>query len=307
MTSRASGRGQESAATRFEVRVPGDELAERVMAEAWEAGAAGIEERAAEAEQGGGAILIVYHAASDAEAVRAALRPFEREGVALGPGEPVETVDWSEAWKEGLEAIEISERLVVRPSFVAHDGPPGQCELIVDPGQAFGTGGHASTLLALEWIDALLAPPADPDPLARVLDVGTGTGVLAMAALTLGSREAVGFDLDPLAAPEARLWAERNSLSGRLRLFTGPIEALAGAPFDWAVANLLRREVLPIAPQIAAALRPGAVVVLSGLLDSDRAEIHSAFGRCGLEPVDERERVDDNGDCWISPLLRRVA
>jgi ribosomal protein L11 methyltransferase len=299
---------QTSEAQRFEVRVREPELAGRVIAEAWAAGAVGIEERQPGGDTGPGAmaVLVVYHEAENAAALRLALAGFESEGVLAGPSEPVPQVDWTQAWKQGLEAIEISDRLVVRPSFVAHAGPLGQQELVVDPGQAFGTGGHASTLLALQWIDSLLAETGGRADLARLLDVGTGTGVLALAALRLGAREAVAFDLDPLAVEEARVWAERNGLARRLRLFTGPIAALAGDPFDWVVANLLRKEVLPIAEEITAAVRPGGSVVLSGLLDSDRSQIHDAFGRLGLEPVAERTLYDDNGDCWISPHLRRA-
>jgi ribosomal protein L11 methyltransferase len=286
------------------VRAPGAELAERLIAEAWEAGALGVEEVAAEAA-GGEIGLIVYLPRAAEEGMRSALSRFAGEGAEIGSSEPIEPVDWVESWKEGMQAIEISPRLVVRASFVEHRLRAGQKELVVDPGQAFGTGGHASTGLALEWIDVLMADPERaPD---RVLDVGTGTAVLAQAALKLGASSAVGFDLDRNAVREAGRGAQANGVAESLQLFSGPISALRAEPFDLVVANLLKREVLPIADAVARSVRPGGLLVLSGLLVADREEIRAAFAACGLVVTQERRLLDSGGDDWISPLLQRVA
>jgi len=177
--------------------------------------------------------------------------------------------------------------------------------LRVDPGQAFGTGGHASTRLVLEWIAALAEVGALG---AHVLDVGTGSGVIALAAVALGSESALGFDLDPLAEPEARKWAAYNGLADRTRFFTGPIEAaLGGRSFDLVLCNLLKREVLPIAPAVAAAVGRAGRLVLSGLLEADAAEIATAFEREGLVEEGRRVHEDANGDRWISPCFVRAA
>lgn len=274
-------------------------LAERAMAEAWEAGAAGIEER----DSGR---LIVYVPAGQAVAVHAALAGLVREGLELAPARPVEEIDWSERWKQGLTALQVSERLVIRPSFVSHRLLPGQRELVIDPGQAFGTGGHASTWLALEWIDRLLADEATQARGLRILDVGTGTGVLALAALRLGAASGIGFDLDPVAVREARLWAARNGIGTRLGLFAGPLAALAAGEFELVVANLLRREILPIAGEVAERVAVGGWLVLSGLLESDRAPVAAAFAVHGLAVVDSGALHDAAGDDWISLLLRHA-
>ncbi len=280
--------------------MPGVELAERATAEAWAAGADGLEERAG----GEGVVLIVYVASQHVGAVLRALSPLEAEGMRVGPSEVLEAEDWREGWKAGLRAIVISPRLVVRPSFVGHVLGAGQRELVIDPGQAFGTGGHASTELALQWIDELTNESACP---ARVLDVGTGTGVLAMAAVLLGADSAVAFDLDREAAREAANWAARNRLADRLRLFAGPLEALRAPAFDLVLVNLLRREMLPMAPGIADAVASGGCAILSGLLASDREVVVDAFSRLGLLPSQQRSLRDEGGDDWISLAMKRSA
>lgn len=281
--------------------LPAD-AAERAAAEAYAAGALGLEELGEPERRSGsrGVTLLLYAPAAAAGAVRAAVS-------ALGVGpvaapEPVPEVDWSERWRAGLSAVEVSPRLRVRPSFVSDAPAPGQAEVVVDPRQAFGTGGHASTRLALELLDGMEAGLLAG---ARVLDVGTGSGVLALAALRLGASAAVGFDLDPAAAREARDNARRNGLADRLRVLAGPIEALAGPPFDVALANLLRTELLPLVPAIAERVRPGGAVIVSGLLESERPQVAAALAAAGLERVAERGAEDPPGQRWVALLTRR--
>ncbi|MBW2289614.1 MAG: 50S ribosomal protein L11 methyltransferase [Deltaproteobacteria bacterium] len=271
--------------------------AEWISAEAWAAGAAGVEER----DSGGRIELLIYAPAAEITAVRDAV---SQTGVALDlePPETVLETDWAEQWKQGLEAIVVSARLVVRPSFVAHALEPGQLELVIDPGQAFGTGGHASTRLSLEWIDAL----AEDLPTApRVLDVGTGTGVLALAAIRLAGAHAVAFDLDPLAAEAVRENAETNGVREGLSLFIGPLDALAPIGFDLVLANLLKSELLPLLGGIAERVRPGGYAVFAGLLASEADEIRAAPAARVFTPVAVRETDDANGDRWIALLMRR--
>jgi ribosomal protein L11 methyltransferase len=127
-----------------------------------------------------------------------------------------------------------------------------------------------------------------------------------MAAVALGAAHAVGFDLDPIAIREARAWTTQNRLADRVSLFTGGIDALRAPPFDWVFANLLRSEMLPIAPRIAASVGPEGGLLLSGLLEADGPPIYEAFARLGLERRAERSRLDPSGDRWIAPWLTRV-
>ncbi|MCS5636853.1 MAG: 50S ribosomal protein L11 methyltransferase [Myxococcota bacterium] len=283
---------------RLVARVDSQDLADRVLAEVWAAGALGVEERSGSS----GIELIIYLDRPAESTIRDALLLFGGEGLRVGDSEDLGDDDWTEAWKEGLDAIVISSRLVVRPSFVEHVAEPGQQEIVVDPGQAFGTGGHESTRLALGWVDELVAGSRVA---GRVLDVGTGSGVLALAALRLGADWALGFDLDRAAILEARQVAARNELADRLELFAGPIACLGEGTFDLVVANLLRAEVIPIARDIARTVSREGSLVLSGLLESDRGPVLEAFASCGLEPCGERSLRDASGALWIAPRLVR--
>lgn len=283
---------------RLTVRFARAEDAERAAAEAYAAGAAGLEER----EDGGGVTWLLYVPMASASAVREALAALDPAPLEIGPVEPAPDVDWSEQWKLGLGASVISPRLVVRPSFVAHALAPGQLELVIDPGQAFGTGTHASTRLALEWIDAL-APTLGAG--ARVLDVGTGSAVLALAAALLAPVRAIGFDLDPVAVFEARRNVTLAGCTDRVQLFAGELAALAGPPFDLVVANLLRSEVTPLLGGLAARTRPGGQAIFSGLLASETAMFTDALRAAGFSLVAAREFEDATGDCWAGLLTRR--
>jgi len=282
---------------RFSARAPDAAAAERLSAEAWAAGAAGIEER----EAADGVELLIYAPAGVAEAVRAAVAEAAGKG-AVAAAEQVPESDWSERWKQSLEATLVSPRLLVRPPHLERAPAPGQVELVIEPGQAFGTGAHESTRLALEWIDALA--PELPQG-CRVLDVGTGTGVLALAAVRLAGARAVAFDLDPLAAPAARQNAQANGLAAGLQLFTGSLDALGDVAFDLVVANLFKSELLPLARGIAAHTATGGRAVFSGLRAHEPEEVLPALTAAGFAPVGAREAVEADGDRWIALLMQR--
>jgi ribosomal protein L11 methyltransferase len=270
--------------------------AEWAVAEAFAAGAAGVEELVEE----GRVIFAVYAPEAARDPVRDAV---EATGAQVLDVSPVPAQDWSEAWKRDLAPIVVSPRLVLRPSFARVEARTGQRVLELDPGQAFGTGAHESTRLALEGIDRL----ADAlDASGVLLDVGTGTGVLALAGLALGCGRAVALDLDPLAGQAARENAQRNGLSAGLDVFVGGIDALhPGARFDVVAANLLVSELLPVLPAIAAHLRPGGRLVLAGLLDGQLAEVLARARSLGLASLDTLRRSDASGAIWAALVMRR--
>lgn len=278
--------------------MPDTESGDWAAAEAFEAGASGSEER----EDPEGKSVLLYVPADRLDAVRRAVTGLSVPGLALIGEAPVPEEDWSEAWKAGLRTLEISPRLRVRPSFVAAEPlAPGQGELVIDPAQAFGTGAHESTRLALECLDSL-APLAAG---TRALDVGAGTGVLALAGLRLGAAHAIAFDIDPLAGEATRDNARLNGLASEIDAFTGPIEALRAGTFDLVLANLLKREVLPLLPAIAARIGPGGNAIFSGLLASERPEMQAALGACDLELRSELTRTDASGAVWLGLVAGR--
>lgn len=266
--------------------------AELAAAEAWDAGAAGIEER----DDGS---LRVWAPVERAEAVRAALAAALGAD-AVGPIEPEPAADWPETWKEGLRPLVVSARLVVRPPFAGHALAPGQREVVIEPRQAFGTGAHATTALALEALDEALAAR----PGARMLDVGCGSGVLALAALALGARRALACDVDPIAARETRENAARNALTP-LAAFAGSLDALGAARFELVVANMIRRELEPLLAELVARTAAGGALVLSGLLAGERTAIEASLAALGATVHAARLREDESGDAWLALTATR--
>jgi ribosomal protein L11 methyltransferase len=288
-----------SAFVRITVPVRDAAQGERVAAEAYAAGAGGLEEGEADAR----IVLWIYAPAAQAEAVRRAVA-----GIVGGAPPHVEVVpdrDWAAAWRVGHVPVAVSARLMIRPSFRPAALAPGQRELVIDPGQAFGTGTHESTRLALEWLDRKVDELA---PGSRLLDVGTGTGILALAVLRLAATpvHVVGCDLDPLAIEAARGNARANGVPG-LDLFTGGLDAIAARPrFHGIVANLLRRELEPLLAGIAERLLPEGFAVFAGLLEADRAEVEALARKAGLAAEGVRARDDASGARWIGLLMRRA-
>jgi ribosomal protein L11 methyltransferase len=279
------------------VRAADAEQAGRLAAEAYAAGAIGLEERERENE----ITLILYAPTAAAEAVRDAIAEAV-PGVRIEPSAEVPETLWSEEWNVGLTATIISPRLLIRPPFVSVALLPEQAEVVVYPGQAFGTGGHPSTHLALEWIDEL-APTLKSG--ARILDVGTGTGILSLAAAKLGPADLFAFDTDLLATSAARENTRSNGLGERLRLFTGGLEAIGDVAFDLVVANLLKTEMLPLFAAIAARVRAGGHAVFSGLLEIECESVGAALRAVGLRESGVRSRADENGDSWSALLTTR--
>jgi len=285
---------------RIEVRVANSEMAEILAAEAFDVGTAGIEER----DSIDGIRLLLYAPIETEAEIRTAIAravPAAR----IGATQRIARTDWSEQWKLGLKAAEISPRLLVRPSFVEVVLKPGQAELVIDPGQAFGTGGHPSTHLSLEWIDALQPALESRNRRWRVLDVGTGTGVLSLAALKFGARFAFAFDLDPLATEATRENARANGFGSGLEVFVGSLDAVAEETFDLVVANLLRTELMPLIDGIAIRVRSGGHAVFAGLLRDECESVVRAARAAGLSPSGKREMADANGDVWSALLMTR--
>jgi ribosomal protein L11 methyltransferase len=227
----------------------------------WQAGASAIAERTV---PGG----VVLDAGGDPEPLLAAVAD-------RWPAETV-VVDLAaalDAWRPYARAVAVGDRLVVRPPWVAPAAVPG-VEVIVDPGRAFGSGAHPSTRLALAALVELVQGGE------RVLDVGCGSGVLALAALALGAAEAVGVDIDPAARAATTANAARNGMGDRLAV-TDTIGGVADR-FPLVVANLLLPDHLALATAIERAVEPGGLLVVSGLLDGQRADAERAFGSASV-------------------------
>lgn len=210
------------------------------------------------------------------------LRRLAEQGAA-DPDIMVQSVpdqDWNRQWAQSVKPLRVGTRLLIRPSWESADVAAHEIEIVLDPKQAFGTGHHATTRLLLEWLEDEIHGGES------VLDVGTGSGLLAMVALRLGAARAIGIDHDSDAIECAREYAAVNRFGSELVLTCGTL-AVERA-YDVVLANLDRRTLLDLAESLAAST--GDILMVSGLLVEQRDEIVAAFGSVGLYPGRERDQ-----------------
>lgn len=190
---------------------------------------------------------------------------------------PIPDQDWNEVWRSHFAPIEVSLRLWVVPSWRLAEAPKTAKILVLDPGMAFGTGTHATTSLCMVALDKLLLAR----PGADVLDVGTGSGILAIAARLLGAGRVVGTDNDPVAIRVANENAELNKLTATLDFSTRTLDEVPG-PFPIVVSNIMAATLIELAPLLAAKVAPGGELLLSGILDFQPDDVEAAFVAQGL-------------------------
>jgi len=226
-------------------------------------------------------------------------RVVQRLGDQSGPtGSPAVMInrlpdrDWKELWASTVTPIRIGWRIVIRPSWALVALRPHEFELVIDPKQAFGTGRHATTQVLAEWLEDLIQGGES------LLDVGTGSGILAMLALRLGAKRALGIDHDPVAIDCARGYAAANGFGPELELRTATLEDLKESEdkrFDLILANLDPRTLTDSAAIFRTYLAHGARLLLSGLLQENLQEVAAAFAAEGVCVRQTRER-----DGWLA-------
>lgn len=202
----------------------------------------------------------------------------------------IEEDDWENGWKAFYHAMELGSRLAVCPSWESYD-KPGRAVLRLDPGMAFGTGTHETTALCLRALDELVHGGE------RMLDIGTGSGILAIAALLLGAKEADGVDIDPMCVRTAGENAERNGVADRFRVRVGNLSDQASGRYQIITANIVANAIISLAPSVPALLDAGGVFIASGIIDEREEEVAAAIAAAGLAV---REIRRDNG--WVCIL-----
>lgn len=200
--------------------------------------------------------------------------------------------DWSETWKRGLKPRRVGVSFIVAPSWTQPETRPGDHVIVIDPEMAFGTGEHGTTRGALRFLEQVIEPGA------RVLDVGTGSAILAIGAAMLGAREVIAVDNDPDAILNAYDNVERNGVTAAVRLEERIVDAdylrAAGeGSFDVIVANVLSGVLRPLLSAFHDALRPGGHVILGGILDHESDGMLAA-----LEAADFVVRGEDLENEW---------
>lgn len=248
----------------------------------WVAGAIGIE------EQGDDPVLLL--AGFDDEVSARAAAAGERDALV----EEVVDDSWADAWRAWARPVRVGE-VLVQPAWLSLAEDHGAPVVItIDPGRAFGSGGHASTALALE---ALWGEPLDG---AHVLDVGTGSGVLAIAAVRRGAAQVVGTDIDPAALAACAANAEANGVAARVLAVDEPPSSFATA-FDAVLANLPGDVLRELARDLAAVVVEGGCLVLSGMIDAQLDGVVECFVDAGCAPRRVLQR-----DGWSAVVLDRA-
>ena len=206
-----------------------------------------------------------------------------------------EDEDWRENWKAHFTLLRVGRRLVIKPSWIEYQASPGELLIELDPGMAFGTGYHPTTYGCLEALEQVVRPGM------VVLDLGTGSGILAITALKLGAARIVALDQDPEAVRAARQNFRRTRVQRQVSLAQGTVpHPLVGTGlFDLAVANISDRAIRERAPFIAPALAPQGLFIASGILTKERERVDEALSELGFYPVDARHHED-----WVTITYR---
>lgn len=274
------------------VAVTHDEV-DLVSSMLFDLGALGIEERDASTllKSSAGADSTTLVASFDSDASAEAARD---ELAAQWPASIEHVVGdaWRDEWKAYFKPLRVGTRFVVRPSWEEYQAQPDDLVITLDPGQAFGTGTHETTQLLLG------ALPEHVQAGMRVLDVGTGSGILAIGACLLGAAHVTAIDVDPLAVSATLENSEANAVGDRIATSTTPVEAIEAA-FPLVLANIEARVLVPLAEVLAARVAAGGKLFLSGLLVGDVDRTRAAYA--SMQLIEQRQAGE-----WCALLLQKA-
>ena len=226
----------------------------------------------------------------------AGMARLEKEVSRLGltmKAAPLPETDWEESWKDSYPPQEIGEKIVVLPYWLAEEAGD-RLPVILDPGLTFGTGAHPSTQMVMETMEDVVAPGF------RCLDLGSGSGILSIAALRLGAESAVGIDIDPKAEDIARENAAYNgfaapaftALTGNVTEDKALMEQLAAREYDLVQVNIVAEVIIGLAPILPGFLGENTTLICSGILDVRLAEVVAALENAGLAVTMVKEKED---------------
>ena len=201
----------------------------------------------------------------------------------------VEEADWANAWKEFYKPFHVGRRLVVTPPWEHPELAPDDIPLVIDPGMAFGTGSHPTTQLCLVALEDYVTPDA------RVADIGTGSGILAIAAAKLGAGFVAANDTDSLAVKIARENAVANAVAVEVT------DALPTGRYDVVVANILADVIIGMAGELNSLLAPGGALIASGIIDTRETDVWRALEGIGLTHLETRRQTE-----WVALVFRRA-
>ena len=259
-----------------------------------------IARAAEEAEAGADAITITLYFEDDeegqqkldeAKALLDSLKADPGTDVAYETAATGDDSEWLYKWQEHFRPTKVGERIVVKPGWEDYEAADGELVIEMDPGMAFGSGLHETTSMCIKALEKDLGDGSERayDPSRypiKVLDVGTGTGILAMAAVLLGADEALGIDIDDEAVRVANENIAKNGLEGRISIMRGNLMDGIDYEPDIIVANLMADLVVMLSPAAAAQLRPGGLYITSGILDIKEEVVKKAIEDAGFDIIE---------------------
>lgn len=205
--------------------------------------------------------------------------------------------DWANAWKEHFQVHRIGERVVIRPPWREYEPQDDDIVIVLDPGMAFGTGLHPSTRLSMLGTEDVVKPGS------TVLDVGTGSGILAFAAAKLGAERVDTVDVETVAVKATAENAELNGISDVINVELGSVgegQPFWGEQYDVVIANIISRILIEICEAVVAHTKPGGSIVLAGIIESREQDVIAAYEAAGARVVNRRFAED-----WVSLVLTR--
>ena len=250
-----------------------------------------ISRAAQEAETGAGTIAITLYFEDDEEGhsrlAEAQKLLSQMPDVSFTADETGDDSEWLYKWQEHFKPSKVGERIVVKPGWEDYEAADGELVIEMDPGMAFGSGLHETTSMCIKALEKDLGGAYDPSryPI-KVLDVGTGTGILAMAAVLLGADEALGIDIDDEAVRVSNENIVKNGLEGRISIRHGNLMDGINYEPDIIVANLMADLVIMLSPAAAAQLRPGGIYITSGILDIKEDIVKKAIEDAGFDIIE---------------------
>jgi ribosomal protein L11 methyltransferase len=206
----------------------------------------------------------------------------------------IEEINWNEEWEKKIEVIEVSDKIVIKPTFRDYEPKENQLVITIDPKMSFGTGEHETTKLVLQLLDKHIKNAKS------VLDVGSGTGVLGIAASLLGAEHVVGIDNDEWCIENGLENIELNNVQSKVEVKLAEIDSVKDEPFDLILANINRHILIEISNSILQLSKKDGILILSGLLYTDREEILEIYSNIGFNLIDEKRLGE-----WIALVFNQ--
>ena len=207
----------------------------------------------------------------------------------------LESIDWNLEWEKNLNIIEVTDKTVIKPTFKDYTPNEGQVIITIDPKMSFGTGEHQTTKLVLILLEKYVAPNQ------KVLDVGSGTGILSIAAVKHGAGSAIGIDNDEWCLENGKENITLNKVENKVSVLLGEIDDVSDSDFDLILANINRHILLDIKDGLYSKLKPSGKIIISGILDRDVPVIKESYQFIGLDLIDQTQM-----DEWVALVFTKL-